>query len=155
MSQTHFCTGITEMMRPRPDLESSLSAPSDEKDFLEGYGRLQGWHLVTSNGLPWCVVTVEDAMNVRIREKPVRVWISSGDGFNRTTLLDHTCTVSGSYVSYATRWPTKASLTIDFFDYYNSPRNYPDDLRSNYLCSITLKQDPQTGMFTPQSGNLP
>jgi hypothetical protein len=155
MSETHFCTGITEMMRPRPDLEGSMPAPSDEKDFLESYGRLQGWHLVTSNKLPWCVVTVEDALNVRIREKPVRVWISGGDEFNRTTLFDHACTIHGSYVSYAMRWPTEGSLTLDFFDYYNSPRNYPDALRSNYLCSITLKQDPKTGMFRRQSGNLP
>jgi hypothetical protein len=157
LSHTHFCTGITEMMRPRPHSEDSPASPSDAKDFFEGYGKWQGWNLFSGDNRLWCVINSQNSENMHGGKKPLRVWISSGDGTNRTTLFDRRYVVAGFYVSCATHWLSNECLALDIYDYgpHNSPRMYPDSLRSNHIASLSFRPDQETGKFTEKTGSLP
>lgn len=149
-SSEHYCVGICEWMEPQPRVEEGCPAPSDSNDFLEHYGKWQHWKPFAPDNRLWCVINFAD-WSQRRSKKPLRVWISRGEGTNRVTLLERSYKVSGSCVSWSTHWRSNECLTVDFYDY--GPDHWPgqesdsSSLRSNYLTSLTFRQDNRTGQF--------
>jgi hypothetical protein len=152
LTHTHFCTGILELMQPFPGAEESNPRPADATDFFQNYGRLQGWNLFSTDNRLWCVINCSGEGDMRARKKSFWVWISSGEGSNRTTLLDRRYTVNGAYVSWTSHWLSNDCLAIHLYDYgpYNSPRLYPDSLQSNHIMSLNFGRDKPTGQFVEQ-----
>ena len=143
---SHFCTGISEWMDTGP--YSIGPAPADAKDFLTHCGKFQGWNLLSADNRLWCVINMRSSGN---RDKSLRVWISSGDNTNRTTLFDRRYNVAGEggLVSYHTRWLTNNNLAVDIFDcgdFYESMNSHQQ--QSNHLKSLTFHKDSRTGRFT-------
>jgi len=153
VSHAHFCTGITEWMQPRPNPDDPHPPPSGAKEFFQHYGQWQGWDLFAPDNRLWCVINSPGQENNRGRKKPLWVWISSGKGTNRTTLLDRRYVVTGSYISWATHWLSNDCIAVDVFDYgaHRSPAAYPDSLRSNHIMTLSFRRNAQTAEFTEKN----
>jgi hypothetical protein len=146
-SNQHYCAGITESMDPMPGAKEEIAAPSDLKDFLEHDARPQRWNaFAPGNGL-WCILSCP---RLRGSKKPISVWISTGEGTNRSTLWDRRYEVSASRVSWATHWSSNDSVAVDIYDYSDTSLGgaYALSTKSNCVMSLSFGRDNQTGQFT-------
>jgi hypothetical protein len=149
-SVQHYCVGITEWMEPFPGAEGQIAAPSDLRDFLEHYARSQRWNAFAPNNRLWCILSCPRLRGAR---KPISVWISAGEGTNRSTLLDHRYEVSASHVSWAIHWPSNDCVAVDIYDCSDASLGggYPSSTKSNCVMSLSFRRDNQTGQFTDKS----
>jgi len=145
LSGCHFCLGLPIMYQ--------VPQPANVQEFLAQYGQAQGWTLFATQAEgTWCVVSCPEGGSKRTRNKRLWVWISSGNGTNRTTLFEQRHTIAGSYISWSARWPSNECCVVDIYDYGRdrSAREYPESLRSNHLASFTYRLDQPTRKFVEQ-----
>ena len=140
----HLCCGIASDLLP-PGGEAP--PPADAEEFIEHRARLQEWTLFSPDGCLRCVVRSPHAD----RKKPskgVWVWIGSTVGTNETTLFERRYVVSGSYVSWSTRWVSTNEVLVDVFDYGpdRSPYMYKD-LPRRGITTLTFYRGDQSGRF--------
>jgi hypothetical protein len=144
LSRCHLCCGITsELLTP----EGELPQPADARDFVEHRGCRQEWSLYSPEGRLRCVVRSPHATR-RKASKGLWVWIGSANGTNETTLFEQRYEVSGSYLSWSTRWVSSDEVTVDV--YGNGPRDNPywrEDTPHRDLATFRFYRDTQSGRF--------
>jgi hypothetical protein len=142
LSRCHLCCGITSELRPS---DGETTRPADAKDFIERRARRQEWTLFSPDGCLRCAVRSPYAYHKR-PSKGIWVWIGSAVGTNETTLLQRRYVVSGTDVSWDTRWVSTNELAVDVFDYgpNRSLHTYEYPPRRD-ITTLTFCRDDQTG----------
>lgn len=127
--------------------------PGDFQDFLENYGYAQDWVPISLDGRIFCAVVLLEKSkepHPKFGKKSLAVWVNERRGDGETNLYEGRIRVTGSYVCWKTRWLTNGQIAVDVCEYPGM--NYAPDingafLRSNYLTTLTLQRDSQTGRF--------
>ena len=144
LSRCHLCCGITsELLTP----EGELPQPADASDFIERKAPKQEWSLYSPDGRLWCAVRSPHATR-RKASKGVWAWIGSASGTNETTLFERRYEVSGSYLSWTTRWVSSNEVAVNVYD--NGPRDnpyWPKGPPPRDLATFRFSRDSKSGRF--------